>query len=79
MDDAEYEEVGAELSAGGCLLIFSDGAFEIHNARDEQLGMEGLLRILRGQGYPQKPLQREAVEEEFFPNGLICGRVASSD
>ena len=57
MDDSEYEEVVAALAAGDCVLVFSDGAFEVHNAEGELLGVEGLLRILKSLGYPgSRPL-----------------------
>jgi PAS domain S-box-containing protein len=66
MEDADYDEVTAELRAGDCLLLLSDGAVEIHNARDEMLGVEGLVRILRANNYPQAPLPVKVVEEELL-------------
>jgi sigma-B regulation protein RsbU (phosphoserine phosphatase) len=66
MENASYEEVAAELHRGDCLLLFSDGAFEVHNARGEMLGVGELIRILEGLGYPQSGLRMKAVEEELL-------------
>jgi phosphoserine phosphatase RsbU/P len=72
MADMAYDEVGAQLASGDCLLLFSDGAFEIHNAKDDLLGIEGLVRILKGTGYPESGIQMAAVEEELlkFSNAI---------
>jgi len=66
MDDAAYDEVSIELQEGNGLLLFSDGAIEIHNAEDEMLDIDGLVRILRAQGYPQADIQMDALEEELL-------------
>jgi len=65
-EDAAYEEVSIELRQGDGLLLFSDGAVEIHNAEDEMLDVDGLVRILRAQGYPQAGIQMDALEEELL-------------
>jgi sigma-B regulation protein RsbU (phosphoserine phosphatase) len=72
MEDSEYEEVEAQLAAGDGLLMFSDGAFEVPNAQGELLGVEGLIRILKGLGYPATSIKGEAVEEELlkFSNAI---------
>lgn len=66
IEDADYDEVTRELRPGDCLLLLSDGAVEIHNARDEMLGVEGLVRILRANDYPRAPLPVKVVEEELL-------------
>lgn len=66
MDDTVYEETIVSLAAGDRLLLFSDGAFEVHNAQNELLGVEGLLRILKGLGYPATALKSESLEEELL-------------
>jgi sigma-B regulation protein RsbU (phosphoserine phosphatase) len=72
MEDCEYDEAGTEFAAGDRLLLFSDGAFEVHNARGELLGVDGLTRILRGLGYPTKSIETVALEEELlkFSNAI---------
>ena len=72
MEDAAYDETAASLGAKDCLLMFSDGAVEIHNARDEMLGLDGLVRILKGLGYPETPIKAHAVEEALlkFSNAI---------
>lgn len=66
LEDVAYEESTAELRRGDCLLLISDGAFEIHNASSEMLGVEGLIRILQSHDYPATPLAFEAVEQELL-------------
>ncbi len=54
------------------LLLFSDGAVEIHNANGEMLGVEGLVRVLKKLGYPESGINIAAVEEELlkFSNSI---------
>jgi PAS domain S-box-containing protein len=66
MEDADYDEVGVPIREGDRLLSFSDGAEEVHNAAGEMLGVEGLLGILKKQGYPQADIQMDALEEELL-------------
>ncbi len=66
MDDSDYDDVEAKLAAGETLLVFSDGAFEIHNAEGELLGVDGLIRILQRLDYPAVALRRESLEEELL-------------
>ena len=72
MSDMEYDEAETRLQRGDCLLIFSDGAFEIHNSQNELLGIDGLVRILQGSGYPDAGIQMAALEEELlkFSNAI---------
>jgi serine phosphatase RsbU (regulator of sigma subunit) len=46
--------------------MFSDGAFEIHNANDEILGVDGFINILKDLNYPQAPLNMTALEEALL-------------
>ena len=55
-----------ELEPGDSLLLFSDGAFEIHNVQDELLGVDGLARILQSLSYPQTPLNMGALAKELL-------------
>ena len=41
-------------------------AFEIHDAQGQMLGVEGLIRILRSQGYPESGIQMKSIEEELL-------------
>jgi phosphoserine phosphatase RsbU/P len=66
MADADYEEFSAQIGQGDCLLIFGDGAVEVKNADGLLLETEGLIRILKRQGYPKKQIQMEALEEELL-------------
>lgn len=72
LDDCVYEEARGDFAAGDSLLLFSDGVFEIHNAEGELLGIDGLIRILKGLGYPAAPIQAAALEEELlkFSNAI---------
>lgn len=66
MADMEYDEVEARLEKGDCVLLVSDGAFEIHNAQNGLLGIEGLVRILKASGYPESGIHMATVEEELL-------------
>ncbi len=66
IEDADYEEVEADLAVGDCLLLLSDGAFEIRNAADELLGVDGFVRMLTQLGYPRTALNMDAVEEQLL-------------
>jgi len=72
MDEYAYEETAIEVREGDRLLLFSDGAVEVLNAADEMLGVDGLIGILKRQGYPQAGIQMEALEEELlrYSNGI---------
>jgi sigma-B regulation protein RsbU (phosphoserine phosphatase) len=66
MEDAPYDEVKLACSPGERLLFFSDGVIEIHNAEDKLLGTDGLIAILKKQGYPRSGLQISSIEEELL-------------
>jgi phosphoserine phosphatase RsbU/P len=66
MDDADYEEAQACFAEKDCLLFFSDGAAEVHNAQEELLGVAGLARILKALGYPASRLCMSSVEEQLL-------------
>jgi phosphoserine phosphatase RsbU/P len=66
MADADYEEVKIQFDKGECLLFFSDGAVEVHDAHESLLGVQGMIRILRGVGYPASGLSISAVEEQLL-------------
>ena len=54
------------------LVLFSDGAVEIQNAQREMLDVDGLIGILKKQGYPATDLCMETLEEELllYSNGI---------
>jgi serine phosphatase RsbU (regulator of sigma subunit) len=66
MEGAVYEEVCVEIQAGDRLLLFSDGAVEIHNSEGQMLEIDGLVSILRKQGYPKFDVNMDALEEELL-------------
>jgi phosphoserine phosphatase RsbU/P len=72
MEDTSYDVVASQLGPEDCLLLFSDGAVEIHNANGEMLGVEGLVRILKEFGYPKSSININAVEEALlrFSNAI---------
>ena len=72
MEDASYNEVATRLAPEDCLLLFSDGAVEIHNADGAMLGVEGLVQILKNSGYPKSGININAVEEQLlrFSNAI---------
>lgn len=66
MEDAPYEEVIAGIEEGDSLLLFSDGAIEIHNADGQMLDIDGLVGILKTQGYPEREIDMASLEEELL-------------
>jgi sigma-B regulation protein RsbU (phosphoserine phosphatase) len=66
MEGAAYEEVTTELHAGDRLLLASDGAIEVQNAAEELLGVDGLVEVLRSQGYPAAGLRIDGLEKELL-------------
>jgi PAS domain S-box-containing protein len=66
MEDANYDEVAVRIQNGDRLLFYSDGAEEIKNAAGEFLGPDGLLGILKKQGYPREGIRMDALEEELL-------------
>ena len=52
---SEYDEHEYQCASGDTLLMFTDGATEIHDVEGRLLGTEGLLRILDSLGYPENP------------------------
>ena len=66
MQEADYEESVAQFGKDDCLLFFSDGAVEVHNAGGKLLGTDGLLHILKEVGYPSCGFQVGAVEERLL-------------
>jgi PAS domain S-box-containing protein len=72
MEDADYEDAPTEIREGDRLLFFSDGAVEIQNAAGKMLDLDGLIGMLKKQGYPGADIQMEALEEELlkYSNGI---------
>ena len=66
MEDAPYEDATLNFQPGDRLLIFSDGAMEIHNAENKLLGVDGLIAILKRLGYPDSGIEGTALEEQLL-------------
>jgi PAS domain S-box-containing protein len=71
-EDFIYEETAVAIAPGESYLFVTDGAFEIENARQQQLGMEGLITVLKQLNYPAKPLNMHRLEEKLlkFSNAI---------
>jgi PAS domain S-box-containing protein len=65
-DDAEFDESVARFDRGDGLLLFTDGAVEVHDAKRQELGVEGLVRILHQGAYTAEGLSIKAVEEQLL-------------
>ncbi len=64
--DAAYEECEFSCTSGDSLLMFTDGAVEIHDDAGCMLGTDGLLGILNSLGYPQSGIRIEPLEEALL-------------
>jgi PAS domain S-box-containing protein len=64
--DSVYSETTIALEPGDRVVLCTDGAFEIHNASREELGMDGFLDILKALEYPRHDLRLERLEEELL-------------
>lgn len=64
--DADYDVVEFNCAAEDRILIFSDGAIEIHDAKGRLLEAEGLINILKSQGYPKTPIDIKTLHEALL-------------
>lgn len=66
MEGAVYEEARVTIGSGDRLLLFSDGAIEVHNSEGQMLDVDGLVSLLKKQGYPNSDIDMDALEEELL-------------
>ena len=64
--DASYDDREIQCASGDSLLMFTDGAVEIHNADGRMLGTEGLVGILNSLGYPESGISIEPLQEALL-------------
>ena len=62
MESYDYPEQEIQLGAGDRLLMYTDGAIEITDAKGEELGEDGLVRLL----HSQASLSVSALEEQIL-------------
>ena len=70
--EAEYESEGVVLEPGGAVVLCSDGVTEALNAEEEELGTDGLARIVQQNVGATAQGIVDAVREElsgFLENG----------
>jgi sigma-B regulation protein RsbU (phosphoserine phosphatase) len=72
MDPNEYDQIERQLEPGDRLLLFSDGAVEIADHQAQQLGTDGLLRLLGEMNYPKTELAFQDLERRLllYSNGI---------
>ncbi len=68
----DYEETVFNYSSGDTLLMFTDGAFEIRDKCGKELGISGLMEILKKMDYPNQPIAENSLQEELlkYSNGI---------
>jgi serine phosphatase RsbU (regulator of sigma subunit) len=64
--DAEFEETSTELDPGDRLLLFTDGALEVMNSAGNLANVDGVIELLRSQGYPRRDICMGALEESLL-------------
>jgi phosphoserine phosphatase RsbU/P len=67
-EDVHYEEASAQLEPGDTLLLYTDGATEIFDASEQDLGVEGLKRLVREQapGGKANDFSLKKLEEQLL-------------
>lgn len=72
IEDADYLDVELSCNEGDSLLLFTDGAVEIHDAAGRMLGTNGLIELMKALDYPATDLRIERVQEAMlmFSNGI---------
>lgn len=66
LEGMAYDEIMVTVAPGDCILFFTDGAVEATDAAGQQLGIDGLMRILQDVGYPASGPAFEAVETRML-------------
>src|ERR1035437_3363258 len=67
-DDVHFEEMSVQLEPGDTLLLFTDGATELFDSAENDLGVEGLIRLVREQtgGANGADFSLEKLEEQLL-------------
>jgi phosphoserine phosphatase RsbU/P len=65
---SQYQETTVQLMPGDALLLFTDGALELFDASDHELGVEGLKELVRQQtsGRAAAGFQLDKLEEQLL-------------
>jgi sigma-B regulation protein RsbU (phosphoserine phosphatase) len=65
MPEASYQETTVQLAPGDALLLFTDGATELFDPTDKEMGIPGLERLVRAleQGLPPNSFHLDKLEE----------------
>ena len=66
MGGLTYDIQSCVLEPGDAMLVFTDGAFEVHNAQNKLLEVDGLADILRDLRYPSHSLDFRVLEEKLL-------------
>jgi serine phosphatase RsbU (regulator of sigma subunit) len=66
MPQFEYTAEVMPVETGDCFFAFTDGAFEVENKAGEELGIEGLERMLLQAGYPRSAILHKEIEERLL-------------
>lgn len=66
VDSVVYDEAFFQCHSGDCLMLFSDGAIEIQTATGQQLGISGLIDVLRSLDYPRSSIRIESLHEALL-------------
>ncbi len=66
MENMDYNETIIDLRPGDSLLCFTDGAIEVRDAGNCELGLAGFMDLLKKIGYPEDKEGMEKIEEELL-------------
>lgn len=66
MKNMDYNEATIDLHSGDSLLCFTDGAIEVRDADNRELGLAGFMSLLKKIGYPENKTGMEKLEEALL-------------
>ncbi len=65
-EELQIEKSETALHPGDRLLVYTDGATSARDSRENELGIEGFMRLLKSLEYGRKPVSLSAIEKALL-------------